>query len=114
VSGSDLTGEDEIARLELLLAEALRLALLARRNAASEKTSVRSVLADACDIARARALYPEQVIIMLKAAWTRLGDSGVTNQHDAQAALDGAVAVCIQEYFAEPGWDGAPAARRAD
>lgn len=91
----------ELARLEQLLSDALRQGGSSRRDSRAPKSAMGVALAEACRIARARGLNPEQVIIMLKGCWERLRDSSYPTRDDAQEALDRAVTACIEQYFAE-------------
>jgi len=94
--------DEDLPRLEALLAEAARLARLSRNDGSPRKSSPRVVLTEACAIARRRQLHPEQVIIMLKQAWMSVSASEHAISKDTQAELDDAVTACIEEYFAEP------------
>jgi hypothetical protein len=93
--------DDELARLDCLFVEALRLDAGPRRRAHSTPALHAAPLAEACRLSRARGLQPERVIIMLKGTWGRLRDTSYASLDEAHDALDRAVSTCIEQYFAE-------------
>jgi hypothetical protein len=93
--------DDELARLDRLFTEALRVDAAPRRLTSPAKSAIAVPLAEACRLSRGRGLPPEQVIILLKGTWGRLRDTSYETLDEAHDALDRAVSACIVQYFAE-------------
>lgn len=93
--------DDELARIDHLLTDALYFAGARPRDTASPHSAMSAALAEACRLAHRRRLQPEQIIIMLKSAWARVNDTSFATRHEAQEALAHAVTACIEQYFAE-------------
>ena len=103
-----LVPDRELDRVDELLTQALSLAASPSRHSAATAAPMCEALAEACRLARARAMQPEQMIIMMKGVWGRMRDAQYATRDLAQEALDRAVSACIREYFAE---DTGPAGR---
>ena len=88
-----------VNQLEPLLRAALSRATELERNRQKPDASVRTLLSDACRIARAEQIPPEHIIVAVKQWWGSAHESGFANRTEAQAALDGLVTACIEAYF---------------
>jgi hypothetical protein len=95
-------GTDNVARTEPLLRQAFDRALDLRRGRHQLDGDVRLLLVDACRVARAEQMPPEQVIVVLKRWWTTAHDAVGSNRLDAQPALNDLVTACIEAYFDDP------------
>jgi hypothetical protein len=103
VTGDGDFAHEELARLDHLFGEALRLAASPHGETDAAQILIRVPLAEACSLWRARGLQPERMIIMLKRTWRRMRDTSATanpGAQDAQDALDRVVRDCIEQYFA--------------
>ena len=98
---ASLQHDAELARLDDLLTQALRLASAVPGRRASTQPPMTAPLAEACRVAHARALPPERVIVLLKGAWERVRDTDFPTRNEAQLALERAVTVCVQQYFTD-------------
>jgi hypothetical protein len=100
-SDSAYVHDDELALLDGLFVEALRLDAGSRRRMPPTQDFGAAPMAEACRLSRERGLQPERVIIMLKGTWARLRDTSYPTLDEAHDALDRAVRTCIEQYFAE-------------
>src|SRR4051794_29165336 len=93
--------DQDVARIEQLLADVVQLARFPSGDGRARQGPPRVVLSEACAIARRLNLHPEQVIIMLKQAWMNASAFDDVVFDDAQATLDRAITMCIEQYFAD-------------
>jgi hypothetical protein len=83
-----------------LASRALRCALQEEKDARATEREVREVLRVLCDTARARGMYAEQVIVLLKETWRDLPEVRRPAPEHEMNALSRVVTLCIDEYYA--------------
>lgn len=99
-NGATMQGHDGNEPLRELARHALCRTLVADARADRPDRRVRVLLRQACDVAHARDMHVEQVIIVLKEMWYQLPQPRRTDQREVQAALDSVISLCIEEYYA--------------
>jgi hypothetical protein len=98
--GTVMHGRRDAEPLRELAHTALRGALLDDVRVSDRDGQVRVLLRNACEVARAREIHVEQVLILLKEVWQEIPQHGQINHRDAQAVLAHVVSLCIEEYYA--------------
>lgn len=79
---------------------ALCRALLADGRTRQPDANVRELLRQACNVARARDMHVEHVLILLKEVWHELPELQLGRQGDAETRFARVVSLCIEEYYA--------------
>ena len=96
------SGSSESEHLPDLVRRSLR-GLLAQTWPENEpKGDVRLALRDACDRARKEGLRAEQLLLVLKDAWSGLPERRQLPRVDTDAVLARVVTACIDEYYLTP------------
>ena len=70
------------------------------RDANQVPSEVRPLLRRLCEAARERGLYPEQLLVLLKAEWRDVSEARQLARDEGETLLSHVVSLCIHEYFA--------------
>jgi hypothetical protein len=91
---------------EPLLRQALDRAIVDGPRRQSFATNVGALLVDACRIARANGVPPEQLVLTMKHHWASVHEANYVDRRESQETLDRLVTACIETYFRVDGARG--------
>ena len=95
-----LRGQDADGRLDELSDELLRCALRAENGGETSPTHVGEALGRLCDAAHAYDIHAEELLIVLKARWSRLPEATRVMGESKDALLARVISSCIRVYYA--------------
>jgi hypothetical protein len=88
------------SRLDDETVSAVRQALRAYLNDSRDSSALQAPLLRMAGEARARAILPEQLLIVLKDVWNSLPEvRSMTDAHEQVGMLQRVVTMCIKEYY---------------
>lgn len=70
------------------------------RGADQLPSEVRPLLRRVCEAAREEGLYPEQLLVLLKAEWRDVSEARQLAREEGETLLSHVVSLCIHEYYA--------------
>lgn len=89
------------ARLRELADGALRRAVAVMQPDGPVDAGVRELIRMTCNLAHDRGLRAEQLLVLIKAAWSGLPEGQRRPRHDDGDVLARVITVCIHEYYAK-------------